>query len=251
MYTVITYIFGGYEKPHSIKVKDPDARYIMVVDEPIEAPDWEVVVDGSLSGTPFNKTLQVRYNPWKYTDTDWVFLIDGSMGINKSLQKLVEHLDSNGYELLMEAHPTRNTIFPEYVAWVNQRGLNYEEAQSAINFIHTQGYDTQNDKGLFQFNFMAVKSVDWVKEWQQQTYDLCVGLAASEGDVHRVDQCIGSFTLQHYYKDKPICVCHQDICYYHFTWYAHNSDIPLQGGYITEMPYLYNKSVPILFIYNL
>ena len=31
-YTVLTYIFNGYEQVHEIKEKDPDADYVLVTD---------------------------------------------------------------------------------------------------------------------------------------------------------------------------------------------------------------------------
>ena len=33
-YTVITYIFGNYEKVHEVLEKDPEADYVLVTDNP-------------------------------------------------------------------------------------------------------------------------------------------------------------------------------------------------------------------------
>ena len=51
-YTVLTYIFGGnYERVHEVKVKDPNADYILVTDDPtLTSKTWRVVLATELDG---------------------------------------------------------------------------------------------------------------------------------------------------------------------------------------------------------
>ena len=81
-YTVLTYNINNYEIVHPIKEKSDRARYIMVTDDPDlkdESGSWEIVYDDTLTGSAFDKVMQIRWNPWKYTDDYIVLRIDVKM----------------------------------------------------------------------------------------------------------------------------------------------------------------------------
>ncbi len=45
-YTVLTYIFNGYEQVHEVGEKDFDADYVLVTDDPnLKSETWRVIYD--------------------------------------------------------------------------------------------------------------------------------------------------------------------------------------------------------------
>ena len=106
-YSVITYVFNGYEKPREVINPDPDVEYIMVTDdESTKLNTWKVVVDHSLDGlSGFDKCYYVRYNCFKYCHTDICIRIDGSIEIKGSLDRLVDEFVKGDYDAAFMVHP--------------------------------------------------------------------------------------------------------------------------------------------------
>ena len=83
-YTVLTYIFNGYEIVQEIGKKDPDADYVLVTDDPnLKSDTWRVVLDQTRGRSPFGKCYEVRHHPFRYVNTDIVVRIDGSIKMLK------------------------------------------------------------------------------------------------------------------------------------------------------------------------
>lgn len=250
-YSVITYNFGGYERIHPIKVKSDRARYIMVTDDPNlkdESGSWEIVVDYTLEGNAFDKTLQVRYNPWKYTTDHIVIRIDGSVGIDKNLDPLIDRFQKDDYDMSLMTHPTRNTMFDEYAAWCAARGYDMNQANKVLGFLQmAEGYNVKEHKGLAQLCYFIQKKTRLNLDLNRMTYAFCKYLGDGSG-IERVDQCIFSFVLQKYFNKANVMWIDQRM--YNgehsdapFTWYPHNSDTPfapIDVKGLTE-PYFFNK----------
>ena len=153
-YSVITYIINNYEIIHPIKEKSDRARYILVTDDPNlkdESGSWEVVYDDTLTGSTFDKCYQIRFNPFKYTDDYIVLRIDGSVGINANLDPLIDRFLKDDYDLSLMFHPTRNTQYDEYAAWVQTRGYDTAQANSVLGFMQmVEGFPAKDYKGLAQ-----------------------------------------------------------------------------------------------------
>ena len=97
-YTVLTYIFNGYELVHEVKEKDPDADYVLVTDDPhLTSETWQVIYDPMPRYSPFAKCYTVRFHPFRYADTNIIVRVDGSIGINKSLKPIVDEFERGKY----------------------------------------------------------------------------------------------------------------------------------------------------------
>ena len=47
-YSVLCYIFNGYEQVREVQEKDPNAEYILVTDDPkLKSNTWKVVYDAN------------------------------------------------------------------------------------------------------------------------------------------------------------------------------------------------------------
>ena len=199
-YTVLSYNINNYEVIHPVKVKSDRARYIMVTDDPNlkdESGTWEVVYDDKLSGSTFDKCYQVRFDPFKYTDDYYVIRIDGSVGIDKNLDPLIDKFIDGEYDLSLMIHPTRNTMYDEYVAWVQGRQYPVDNANYVLSFMaQAEGFDVKNWKGLCQMCFEIQKNDRINNDLNRLTYALLKYLGDQTTQVERVDQILFSFIMQ-------------------------------------------------------
>lgn len=247
-YTVLSYNINAYELIHPVLEKSDRARYIMVTDDPDlkdESGTWEIVYDPTLTGSPFDKTLQVRYNPFKYTEDNIVIKIDGSVGINKSLDNLVDRFEKEDYDMSLMLHPTRNTFYDEYLAWVQTRQYPVEQANSVLGFLaQAEGFPVKDFKGMAQLCFWIQRRSTLNEDLNRFTYAWCKYLGAKTDGIERVDQVIASFIIQKYFGLAKIMFVDQRMYQSdYFTWYAHNSNTPFKPMDVKQMtePYWNNK----------
>lgn len=255
-YSVLTYNIGGYEKLHELNFKDDDVEYVYVTDDhTITSNTWNVVYVDDLTGDNFDKCFQIRYNPFNYVHTDIVMKIDGSMTINKSLLPFFQYFEDKGYDMAVKMHPTRDNMYDEYVAWVQQRNYPLDQANKCLKFMGMlEGYDVKQWKGLAEFNLMIQRNVRWVNDFNRMTYSTIKYLSPDDATIDRLDQTIGSFILQKYFrelKDKVMVISH--LCCMRdwegklntFTWYRHNSDMEMNGAFGCPNPFFFNERVEI------
>lgn len=245
-YSVLTYNIGGYEILHEIREKSDRAEYIYVTDDrSITSSTWTVVyVDNPHPEDNFNLCYQIRFNPWDYVHSDVVVRIDGSMGINKSLDPIVDFFN-NGFDMVLGIHPTRANLYDEYVAWVQQRGYDPRQAERVLNFIQgMEGYDVKKDFGLYQYNFMVQRKNRKNLLLNAMTLDLLRYLAPEGREIERIDQTVGSFIINKYFSDMNILPVDQTLFDGgFFTWYLHNSDTAMTCNGKTRPPILCGREV--------
>lgn len=247
-YSVLTYNLNGYEVMHEIAPEaiNDEIEYIYVTDDhSITSSTWTVVYADDLTGSTFDKCYQIRFNPFKYVNTNTVMRIDGSMGIVADVMPIFEYFDQYGYDAAVMPHPTRMTMYPEYVAWCNQRDYPVEQANKCLTFMASNGYDVNNYKGLYQYNFMIQRNDAFNNNWNAITYDVLKRLAAPPDTVERLDQTIGSFVLNTMFSEKKIMAVGQYVCDgMFFNWYMHNSENRMNCSAVNNCnPFVFNNSV--------
>ena len=247
-YTVLSYNINNYEIIHPVKVKSDRARYIMVTDDPDmkdESGTWEVVCDDTLTGSTFDKCYQIRFNPFKYTDDRIVLRIDGSVGIEGNLDPLIDKFVEGNYDLSLMYHPTRNTLYDEYVAWVQGRNYPVENANYVLSFMaQVEGYDVKGWKGLCQMCYEIQKNDRINNDLNRLTYALLKYLGDKTTQIERVDQILFSFIMQKYFNKANIMwVDNRMYQSQFFQWYPHHSDIPFAPVDVKDLiePYWMNK----------
>ena len=188
-YTVLTYIFNGYEFPHEIMEKDPDAEYLLITDdEKLKSETWEVIYDEKLkSRTVLDRCNYVRFHPFEYAHTDTVVRLDSSIGIKKSLAPIIEAFRAGDYDRCLLIHPTRNTFPDELAVWVRDRHYSQEVADRCLKMMKAWGYDF-DEKGLFQGTFEIVRNTEVNRDINRMVYHLMKYTGGD--DIDRVDQHI-------------------------------------------------------------
>ena len=125
-YSVLTYIFNGYEIVQEIEEKDPEAEYILVTDDPsLKSDTWTIILDQSRGRSPFH--------------TDIVLRVDGSIKILKSLKPLIDKFENGKYDRCLMIHPRRNTLPEEYDIWCRFRRYPRSQARRSKTALPTFG----------------------------------------------------------------------------------------------------------------
>lgn len=244
-YTIATYNFNGYERFYDIpdNIVDNDAEYIYFTDDrTLKSDKWHFVYM-DCDADPFYTICKIRYNIFDYVNTDIVMMFDGSMRPTKNLKPIIDMFENGGYDFASIIHPTRNTLYDELCAWVRQRGMPLDNANKALEYFWSNGYDVANYRGLFQINLMVMRKTEDVINMQKDTLRICEELAEEGKNAFRCDQVVLSYvTNRAGINTMPIG---QYICGgMFFNWYAHGTDTPMyinNGEQIT--PYLFDKSV--------
>jgi hypothetical protein len=159
-YTVLTYIIGDYETVHELEfdpTNTPHVEYLLVTDnKDLKSDTWKVVYDETLINDDlhtFDRCYNIRFDLFKYATHDICVRIDGSIGINKPLDDIVQTFIDGNYDGCLNIHPGCDNIIEEYFRWVIKRGFSPFEAIFHIKYIQDSlGYNFQT-KGLIELCF--------------------------------------------------------------------------------------------------
>ena len=239
-YSVITYVFGEYEKIREVLEVDEQAEYICVTDnENLKSDTWNIIVDHDLDGKGvFDKVFSVRYNPFKYCTTDVCVRIDGSIQVKKSLSPIVDSFIESGDDCCYMLHPYRNLIKLEYAIWAKYRAFPMENIAKHIAFLANMGYDF-NTKGLIELTFSIVKR-DFINDNINRMTYAAMKYLGDEKDIDRLDQTVISVIIDRFFRAANIFWVTEEIIHSDYLqWYGHNSDI--------EIPIYREKVIPPVF----
>lgn len=156
-YTVLTYIIGDYETVHELEFDPsttPYVEYLLVTDnKDLKSDTWKVIYDETLVNDDlhtFDRCYNIRFDLFKYATHDICVRIDGSIGINKPLDNIVQTFIDGDYDGCLNIHPGCDNIIEEYFRWVIKRGFSPFEAIFHIKYIQDSlGYNFQT-KGLIE-----------------------------------------------------------------------------------------------------
>ena len=240
-YTVITYIIGNYEKVHEIRERSDRAAYLLITDRPdLKSDTWQVVYDATLTGSPMNKVMDIRWHPWRYTSDEIVITLDGSLGVNKSLDMLVDALLFNYCELGIVIHPHRRTILDELDVWASFR--NYQGKEWQLRKLSAVGYDSKYYRGLYQTGLMIRRRTDAINEWHNE---VLMNLS-SNGEYDRLDQTIASAMLNRFHSDMRVAWFSELLLESQFiTWYGHGTDDVVHQPQVIA-PYAFDHPVEVI-----
>ena len=230
-YTVLTYIFNGYEFPHEIMEKDPDAEYLLITDDKnLKSATWKVIYDENLNGrTVLDRCNYVRFHPFEYAHTDTVVRLDSSIGIKKSLAPIVEAFNAGGYDRCLMIHPVRNSIPDELAVWVRDRGYSQKVTDRCLRMMEQWGYDFKQ-QGLFQGTFEIVRNTEVNHDINRMVYHLMQ--ITGDGDIDRVDQHITTFVIHTQFPDLKVMPVSENLITMgsrYMQWYLHHSMVPIEN----------------------
>lgn len=250
-YSILMYNFNNYEIMHEPEELDPDCDYIYVTDDPnIKSDKWRIVVDSDLDGLPvFEKCYSVRFNLFKYANTDVCIYMDGNFQIHKSLHKLYEDFIASGADIGLHVHFMRTQMIPEYQEWVNSRQYSAEQANKCLTWMQSQGYDF-NYQGLYEGSFRICKNTETNAMIDKMVFSGLkhpLLMETNGGVIERLDQTIYSFVLNKFFNNLKVFAISPKFFYTGFLSHcAHRSNmrLPYLAKY-EDKGYVFNKLVDL------
>lgn len=257
-YSVLTFIFGNYERLHDVLDVQPNVEYICITDNKnIKSDTWNVIYDEiNPDYTPFRKVIEVRYNPFKYVNSDICLIIDGSIQIKRFPIKLFSKFTSDNYDIAVLIHPERYDLIDEINAWEKIRNLPSVNVNACKNLLSNISYDNKY-KGLFQVGLMLVKNTNVSNSLFNKILTIN-NSCALKNDSFRVDQIIFSTIINKYFS-KTIKLLPLSSLILHgkyFSFFAHGTnsvydneiDLTKQK---TDYKYVFNEVAKCYYIDNL
>ena len=253
--TFLTFLFGDYEKMHEVAVKTPNCDYVLVTDnKDLKSNTWNIkYADNPHTEDNFYMCWEVRYNPFKWVDTDIVIRIDGSMECSGDFTKVLDYFEEGGYDTAVCMHPTRNNIYEERCAWVQHRGYPIEQANKVLSFMAImEGYDVKNYKGLYQMNLQIERKNTVNLLANEMTRTLLKYLAADGKQTERCDQDVFSFIINKYFSNIKILPVSQLVSTSgkYFRWCSHGTDKAFADDGNYNQPYLFNKPINTVYVFE-
>ena len=251
-YSVLCYIMNNYENVHEIEQLDPEAEYIMVVDDPtIKSNTWKVIFDKELASisSVFDRCYAVRFNLFKYASTPICIYMDANIQIHKSLKPMIDTFVNSQYDMCMMPHPFRFDFISEYNAWITGRNYPVDNAKKFFKLLTDSRYPLQY-KGFFQGCFKIVKNDKINADFDSLTLSFLRYLG-SESQIERLDQTVYSFVLNNWFYDKKILPVSEQILRSDFlTWYWHKSNNKNLNWFMTpgkpDIKWMFNRQVECL-----
>ena len=245
-YTVLSYVFGGYDIVHEVVERDPNADYIMVTDDrDLRSNTWRIVYDPMPDISVMEKCYFVRFNPFRYANTELCIRLDASIAILRPLGVFADKMQDGDYDRCLMIHPWRNTMPPEYAKWVQRRRYSQKQADCCMALMRHMGYN-MNYRGLYQGCFEILRNNRVNADINAMTFAL-LRRSSLDGTIDRIDQTMSSFVMNHLYSDRlRILPVSQQIVIggSYMQWCHHNSQQPKSWSIGLE-PYLFNKPVKV------
>ena len=252
-YSLLAYIFNGYEQLHEVRETDPECEYVLVTDDrSLKSATWKIVYDPSLEGlSVFDKCYAVRFNVFKYCSTDICIYLDANIVINRSLKKLIDIFTGGDYEMALMPHVMRADFVSEYEAWVRLRNYPVENARKFLQFCRMSNYDF-NYRGLYQGNFKIVRNDKVNRDFEALSLAFLKYLG-EDGVIERLDQTVFTYVLNYYFSwIKVLPVSEQLMVSDYLTLCRHNSSSPcynrLYDLNVPDVKYLFNREVVCIYL---
>jgi len=216
-YAVITYIFGkNKELLREPLVVDKDVEYICVTDQKdLKSKIWKIVYDDiPEANCTRDKMVYVKYRPFKYTNADNVCMIDGSIEIKSSLEKLFKQLEN--HDILYKKHPDRNNLNDELSVWNKWRKMPIKDI-SKFKYIAKKNNIDINKKFLIESCILLFNKNDKIKNLCEDVISYMKFIGGKT--LFLSNQCMLTMLIQlDYYKIDNF---NQNE---YFNRYAHNTN---------------------------
>ena len=212
-YSVLTILMGNYDILHELPFQNTNenVEFICVTDNKnLTSNTWTIVYDEDLDKEEYNgfdRTFLVRYNPFKYCNSNVCIRLDATILPLCDLQDLASKFIEGNYDFGFCVHPTNTFLSNELDDWIKWRKCDQKEMQ--LKYItNVIGYDV-NKQGLIQNNIAIIKKSDVADEVHKGMIDILYECTDNEGHINRLDQTLlTAFFYQNYshLKVLPISI---------------------------------------------
>ena len=251
-YSVITYLFGDYDKLHEVQgEKEDNVEYICVTDnQNLKSNTWKVVYDNiSDDYSPWQKVCDVRYNNiFRYLNSDIFVRVDASFVIKnpKRLTCLVDKFLEGNYDLGTIIHTYNDNVYSEAIGWEREPNFSDQDLIKQVEFFEHFGRSIYQ-KGLYQIGFFIAKKSEQLAEFDKvmlrSVYDV-----GTNSKPTRLDQTIFTVVYERCFSDMKMFPLSEEVIHSDaIGWCFHNSDNEIgYNPFKKVVPYVNGKET-VLF----
>lgn len=248
-YSILTFNFNNYEILREPAEVDDDCEYVLVTDDKsISSKTWDIkyLSDEFNNADGFTKSFYVRYHPFEFVNTDVCICIDGSVNINKSLNKLYNDFVSSNADMSLMVHYCACTPYNEFPYWINCRNYDQNQAAKSMAFLREIGLN-QNYKGYFETGFKICKNNTICNALHDFTYERLCKVGKDKNHIERVDQAIFSAIVNTQFtnKIKVFPVTRQIIQNNYLTYCFHGTNKPLIVQIDYDNLWMFNNKIKV------
>ncbi len=247
-YSILTFIMNDYEMIREPLAISENAEYILVTDNKnLTSKTWKIVyIPNHLSETDgFTKSFYVRYHPFEFVNTDICIVLDGSILIKKSLDKLIDDFISSKSDISLMIHWNQINAKHEYGYWIRKRNYDSKQKEKAFAFMNALGYSSEY-KGAFEAGFKICRNDRKNSELNEFVYESLVKLGKDKNHIERVDQGILTAIVNTNFTHLNIFpVTHQILQNSYMQFFNHKSLKPFTCKINYNNMYLFNKPVKV------
>ena len=224
-YSILTFVFGGYDRIRTPRIQDPEAEYVCITDHQVQVPGWKIVVDEKLkTKDPIYASYYIRYHAHEYVDSDIIVVVDASIQINDSLYPIIDmfhRTESQMSVMLTDFKNAEDKI--NYWICCLKRGSDHD-LNAIREFLKETG--TNELRGSTGAAFTIYRPVDPVVEYFEYCWKKCIELG-EDGVPNRMDEVVSHVLLRDYQDQiKIFTLSIQIIQSTYMTYCAHLSDKP-------------------------
>ena len=250
-YSVLTFVFGNYERLRDPLEVSPHCEYVAVTDNPsLTSNIWNIkYLPSEFDGADgFTKSFFVRYHPYQFVSTNICVVMDGSVLIKRSLDYLVYKFVQSKCECSFMIHWNQINAIDEYEYWTKMRGYSSTQVQKCLAFMDAIGYN-KSYKGCFETGFKICSKTANVLKLHEFVYNCLVKLGKDKNHIERVDQSIFSAIINTKFTNLHIFpVTHQIIQNDWLQYCKHNSVHEETYNINWDNMYLFNHPVEVFLL---
>lgn len=251
-YSVLTFLMNDYDIVREPLEISEECEYVLVTDnKTLKSDTWTIkyIPDELMTKDGFTKSFYVRYHPFEFVTTDICIVLDASIRINKSLDKIIDDFLTSKKDICLSVHWNMINAWPEYVYWVNYRNYSRAQAERGMSFMRAIGY-TPEYKGCFEATFKIQKNNAINNEINDCVWRALMMLGNNKY-ADRVDQSILSAIMNTLYEDTAVFPITRTLYQStYMTCFEHHSTTPLTVNILKKDYFLFNKKCELYEIHD-
>lgn len=215
--TILTYNFGSYDKIYEPKFLDY-FKWVLVSDRNEELKGYTLFELNSKNN--WESVLYARYHPFKFTDTDIVIVIDGSLSATDGVIELhKKFVESNSDICVLLSH--QPSLYERVLNWLSQGRIDKIEQSVLTNYIKENV--SLSYKGTVAGAVKILRKSDKVLQYLNKCYETIMTL--NKEKPIRLDEVVSTIELNKF-DLKIMTISTEVINGSAFIYHHHSSDKP-------------------------
>lgn len=193
-YSVLTILMGNYGKLHDLPFNNTnnDIEFICVTDDKnLKSDTWKIIYDETLDKPEYNgfdRTFLVRYNPFRYCNSNICIRIDSTINPLCDFKDLINEFENKKYDVAFNVHPSRTDILTELEAWKQIRNIDQIDLQ--LKYIRDIIKYDLSTQGLIQNDIAIIRNNENTRKFNSEMIELLYDCTDNPGHINRLDQTL-------------------------------------------------------------